>query len=263
MKITALVENKSESACEAVHGLSLYIEMPGHRLLFDLGPDDTLFKNSETLGIDLVGVDTVVISHGHSDHGGALEKFLSVNTTARVYVQRSAFDKYYAKSNFKKREIGLNAQLKTHPQIVLLDGDYSISDELKLITTPDISKYRSTANNVLFNSAGRDDFRHEHSLIILGSANVLIIGCGHTGVVNILDKAAGYDPHVCVGGYHLWNPTKKKTVSEKLLRGISEELSKRDVRFYTCHCTGQEAYDYMHERVPDIRYLHCGETIEL
>lgn len=75
MKITALVENQSNCELKAVHGLSLYIETAKHKLLFDLGPDDTLFENAEKRGIDLGRVDTVVISHGHSDHGGPLGSF--------------------------------------------------------------------------------------------------------------------------------------------------------------------------------------------
>ena len=91
MKITALVENQSNCELKPVHGLALYIETEKHKLLFDLGPDDTLLKNAEKRGIDLGQVDTVVISHGHFDHGGALAAFLEVNHTARIYVQRRAF----------------------------------------------------------------------------------------------------------------------------------------------------------------------------
>lgn len=72
MKITALVENTSHCELRSAPGLALYIETPRHKLLFDLGPDDTLFQNCERRGIDLGAVDTVVISHGHGDHGGAL-----------------------------------------------------------------------------------------------------------------------------------------------------------------------------------------------
>ena len=36
MKAIMLVENQSVGECKAAHGLSLYIETPGHRLLFDL-----------------------------------------------------------------------------------------------------------------------------------------------------------------------------------------------------------------------------------
>lgn len=86
MKITALVENKSEGRTIPKHGLSLYIETQKHKILFDLGPDDTLFKNAEIMNIDLSEVDTVIISHGHMDHGGALKRFLQVNGKARIYV---------------------------------------------------------------------------------------------------------------------------------------------------------------------------------
>ena len=82
MKITALVENTSDCGLKAVHGLSFYIETRLHRLLFDLGPDGTLFHNAARLGIDLAAVDTVVLSHGHYDHGGALKRFLALNSSA-------------------------------------------------------------------------------------------------------------------------------------------------------------------------------------
>ena len=97
MKITALVENTTNQGWRTVHGLSLYIETPGHKILFDVGPDDTLFANAERAGVDLAAVDTAIISHGHSDHGGALAAFLEVNRRAKVYIQRSAFDMHYIK----------------------------------------------------------------------------------------------------------------------------------------------------------------------
>jgi len=263
MKITALVENQSNSGLAAKHGLSLYIETPGHKILFDVGPDNTLFENSETLGIDLLGVDTVILSHGHLDHGGALEQFLKFNHTATVFAQKKAFEYYYSKARFRKKSVGLDERFKTHARVVLLDGDYMIDDKLILFTTPSIEKYKSSANKTLYSASGKDDFSHEQSLMLIGDTNVLIMGCGHAGVVNILEKAEAYEPKVCVGGYHLWNPTTKKTVPDKLLEGISQELLKHDIRFYTCHCTGQKAYGYLKERLPNMNYLACGDTIDV
>lgn len=78
MKIISLVENNSESGLKTKHGLSLYIETDLHKILFDLGPDDTLFENAAKRNIDISKVDIVVISHGHSDHGGALKKFWDI-----------------------------------------------------------------------------------------------------------------------------------------------------------------------------------------
>ena len=263
MKITALVENHTNTGAKTKHGLALYVETGKHKILFDVGPDSTLFDNSEALGINLLDIDTVILSHGHMDHGGALEPFLKLNHSAKVYIQRKAFEKHYSRTLFKKKDIGISEQLQSHPQIVLLDGDYTIADDMILFTTPNIDKYKSGANKTLYTDIGRDDFSHEQNLMLLGEPNVLIMGCGHAGVVNILERAMEYQPQVCIGGYHLWNPTTNKTVPDKLLEGIARELALHEIRFYTCHCTGHKAYGYLADRLPDMNYLACGDTIEV
>ena len=263
MKITSLVENQSNGILKGVHGLSLYIETPNHKILFDLGPDQTLFDNAETQGIDLSAVDTVIISHGHADHGGALKRFLEINSTAKIYVQRKAFQKHYAKVLLLKAYIGLDAVLMHHPQIVLADGGFDIDGELKLFTVTNTERCYSIANDTLYTDEGKDTFLHEQNLIIFGNTNVLVMGCGHTGVVNIMEKAAQYLPKVCVGGYHLFNPTTKKTVPNELLDAIAGELSAYDVRYHTCHCTGDTAFRYLSERVQNMSYLSCGNSIDI
>lgn len=64
MKIISLVENRTKSDCMVKHGLSLYIETRTHKILFDLGPDNTLFDNAVRRNIDISKVDTVIVSHG-------------------------------------------------------------------------------------------------------------------------------------------------------------------------------------------------------
>ena len=263
MKITALVENKGTGGLKGVHGLSLYIETAEHKIIFDVGPDGTLFDNARTLGISLAEADTVIISHGHYDHGGALARLLEINKTARVYVQRRAFERHYAKILLIKKDIGLDAALAAHPQIVLTDGDFVIDGGLRLFTVTDTAKCHSSANDTLYAGDVPDKFAHEQNLIISGGATALIMGCGHTGIVNIMEKAAQYAPGVCVGGYHLYNPTTKKTVPNALLDEIAAELSRWDVRYYTCHCTGEDAFAYLSARVPNMAYLPCGGTVEI
>jgi len=264
MRITALVENKSSCELTAVHGLALYIETEKHKLLFDLGPDDTLLKNAKKRNINLEQVDTVIISHGHRDHGGALGDFLKVNHSAKIYVQRRAFEKYFSKSmGFVKVPIGLDRKLMDHPQVVLVDGDQRIDEELLLFTVSETAKCHSTANDTLYDANGRDTFAHEQNLIIFGEKNALILGCGHCGVVNILERARGYSPCVCVGGYHLIVPATKKCVSREILDGIANELRQYNMDFFTCHCTGDEAFAYLAMRVPRMRYLSCGECLEV
>ncbi len=265
MRITALVENHPLEGFQAAHGLSLYVEAGSRRILFDAGPDGTLLHNAEKLGIDLTKVDTVIISHGHYDHGGGLTAFLSLNSRADVYIQRQAFRLHESRTLPPYRNIGLDPALMEHPQIRLLEGDCVIDDALTLFTVEDTSLCPSTANSNLYEDGSPDQFGHEQNLLIKNpSGNVLLMGCCHAGVVNILKKAAPMQPEVCVGGFHLYSPARGETVSTRLMDEIAAHLRTYEgLRLYTGHCTGQEACDYLRAQVPGIRYFHCGESLEL
>jgi len=264
MKICALVENTTKSDLKTAHGLSFYIETKSHKILFDLGPNNTMFENAAKRNIDVSKVDTVIISHGHYDHGGALKSFLEINSDAVVYVQKAAFEPYYSKVLLVKVPIGLDSSLREHRQIKLLEGDYKIDDELFLFTVDKADKLRSSANDSLYDKNGRDKFLHEQNLIISEDKTALIIGCGHTGVTNIMEKAGEYKPDVCIGGFHLYNPSTKETVPNALLDDISAELQKyRDILFYTCHCTGEQAYNYLSKKMGNLDYISCGDDLEI
>lgn len=263
MRITVLVENEPIGGLQAAHGLSLHIEMENRRLLFDVGPDETLFSNAEKLGIDLSKVDTVIISHGHYDHGGALEAFLSLNHTAKVYIQRKAFLLHESRTVPPYRNIGLDPALMNHPQVILLDGDFIIDDTLSLFNVTDRSLCPSTANSNLYEEGVPDPFGHEQNLLIQAEAPVLLMGCGHTGILNILKKAP-MQPRVCIGGLHLYSPARNQTVSTVLMDEIAAQLAAySDLRIYTGHCTGQEACRYLSRTLPGLRYLHGGESLTL
>lgn len=264
MIITALVENTSNCELKTAHGLSLYIQTKNHQILFDLGPDHTLFANAAKRGIDLSEIDTVIISHGHADHGGALCEFLTVNSTAKIYIQKKAFEPHLNKTFGRNKFIGLDQSLADDPQIILVDGDCQIDKELSLFTVPRTDKCHSPANDVLYCITGRDDFSHEQNLLITENDTTLIMGCGHCGIINILEKVKAYQPGFCIGGFHLLNPTSKESAPTSLLDEILQELQAYPgTKFYTCHCTGKEAYDYLSARQKNISYLSCGESITI
>ncbi|MFV0361513.1 MAG: MBL fold metallo-hydrolase [Suipraeoptans sp.] len=265
MKITSLVDNVTKSELKSKHGLSFYIETNTHKILFDLGSDDTLFENAAKRKIDISKVDIVIISHGHNDHGGALRKFLDVNNTAKIYVQSNAFESHYSKILFLKIKVGIDKSLKAHKQIKFLNGDFKIDEELSLFTVNETAKLYSSVNDALYDKNGRDAFTHEQNLVISENKVALIMGCGHTGIVNIMDKANKYQTTLCVGGFHLYNPITRKSVKNGLLDDISVEIQKYEhtTQFYTCHCTGDKAYQYISKQVNNLKYFACGDFIEV
>ena len=276
MKITALLENISKSnEFKNKHGLSFYIETKGHKILMDLGPDDSFIFNAKKLGIDLAKVDTVVISHGHGDHGGGLKSFLEINQDAKIYVRENIFDEYYVNLGNEYKFIGLDKKLKESQQIVFVkDKDYfEIDKGLWLFSDLKGEKYLSSANKALFKKDDEefkeDGFFHEQCLVVEESGNqVLLGGCAHSGIINILDKfvkRCNKTPNYIISGLHLYNPDSGISEKEDLILSISDELCKLNIELYTCHCTGIYPFSVLERELgaEKIKYFYTGMCIEI
>lgn len=260
MIIKALTENTSKNEnIFSEHGLSLYIETENHKILFDMGQTDLFYKNAQTMGVDLTSVDVAVLSHGHYDHGGGLEKFLEINSTAPVYLSRFAFGDYY---NGSEKYIGLDKALKNHPQLVFVGDEKKIDRELSLFSlNEEINKEKIEPFGLNEISDGQllpDSFRHEHYLVIEEKGKkVVISGCSHKGVVSI---ARSLCPDVLIGGFHY----SKIDPESGLLDTRAQELLKTGAAFYTCHCTGEEQYEYMKKIMQNrLNYIRAGEAVEI
>lgn len=263
MRIITLVENTTNKNLKAIHGLSFYVETNKHKLLFDLGPDKTIFNNAKKLNIDLKEVDTVVVSHGHYDHGGALKEFLNINNKAKIYIQRKAYEPHFSKVMGLMVNIGIDKNTMNNKNIVLLDGDFKIDDELELFISKKKDRIDSNANKSLYKEDGLDDFVHEQNLLIKENKDVLLMGCAHSGVIAILESM-NIKPTYCIGGFHVYSPSAKKTVPQEQLDMLVEELNNyKDVKFYTCHCTGKQAFDYLSNIHDNIKYIACGDELEI
>ena len=133
-------------------------------------------------------VDTVVISHGHSDHAGALPKFMELNKSAKIYIKEFAFDEHYTKIAGIPFNVGINNALKDRQQIIFTSDNYVIDNELTLFSNVAGWKLFSKANKKLFTKRNGktviDEFGHEQYLIITtGNKKVMITGCSHNGIV--------------------------------------------------------------------------------
>lgn len=269
MKIISLVENETDCpTLEPKHGLSIYIETTNHKLLFDLGPGDALFRNAATLGVDLQQVDIVIISHGHYDHGGALKQFLAHNSRAKIYVHKKSFLPHYAKFFLFHFPIGLDTDLIKEDRLVFVEDVLQIDEELLLFA--DVTgQFPSKSNRALRTKTARgyvqDDFTHEQYLIVTErSHSVLFSGCSHRGILNIVAAAQRHNPDIqaVFGGFHLFNPTTKKSEPANVVQPLAEKLEKYPLTFYTCHCTGRPAFSAMQKIMGDtLRYFAAGMSI--
>lgn len=261
MKIIALMENTAASpefVCE--HGLSLYIEACGKKILFDMGQSGAFADNAAKLGVDLAGVEIAILSHGHYDHGGGALRFFEENEQAKLYVSDLAFAQYY---NGTEKYIGLDPAIEKNGRLVRTgDEDVSLAPGLTIRKLdPAQREYPAFGQGLCVRRGGEfmpDEFLHEQYLeIVEGNQRVLISGCSHRGILNI-HKA--FSPDVLVGGLHFM---KLDPESEELVR-MGEMLKGTHTTYYTGHCTGQAQYERLKHMMGDpLVYLAAGAAIEL
>jgi 7,8-dihydropterin-6-yl-methyl-4-(beta-D-ribofuranosyl)aminobenzene 5'-phosphate synthase len=277
MKIYTLIEDSKPkgSAFIAEHGLCLYFEYQGKRILFDTGASDAFVYNATLLGIDLLKVDLCILSHSHDDHTGGLAYFLGINNNAQVYLKSAVRGDFYIRNLTKMEYAGMDASLfEKYPDrfhfiddnIELLDGFY-LSGVNRYRRPPQFASLMyEKRNDVLI----RDDLTQELFAAIRSADGVSVMtGCSHNGILNILMTAEEkYGPVAAVlGGLHLSGtrrmgmPTFQEPASEisTIIRYINLKNIKK---VYTGHCTGEKAQDKL-EMLARVKKMQAGDIIEI
>lgn len=271
MILKTLIDDQALNGYACEHGLCFWISANGKNILFDFGKTDLFLRNAEQLGVNIADIDLAVLSHAHYDHGGGLHAFLDTNDHAPVYLRRNAFERYYARRmNGRIEDIGLDADLKRSERLIFTNSVCQIDKNLTLFSEVTGRELFSPANHVLLMDGGRvpDMFSHEQNLLIReGDRRVLIAGCAHNGIVNILARCKQIDPHpltAVIGGFHLNIPSSGSQIPDELKDQIAAHLLREPAQYYTGHCTGLPAFSYLKQRMGSrIQYLASGSEITI
>ncbi len=276
MRIANLIEDtKGTSGCLYEHGLSFYIETEHHKLLLDTGATDAFIKNAESKGIKLAEVDTVIISHGHYDHAGGVLAFAKLNPNATVYIHKNAIGEFYNLKNGQTKYIGMDRAIASLSQVVFIgknefsNGNIAIDNEIAIFTDVKGRKLWPCGNKILKRKCGddfvQDSFDHEQYLVITeGDKRVLLSGCAHNGILNILDTYRDIyscEPTHVISGFH----TVQQLYTDEddaIVEQTAMELVKTDIAFYSGHCTGDRSMQILKRIMGEqLTEFHSGDEI--
>ncbi len=222
MKVTIVFNNFNLSRDLAgAWGMAAVVDTGAEHVLFDTGSrGEILLENMKRLDISPFQISKVVISHNHWDHTGGLADFLSVNPAVTIYAPELDHDLV-----FRAQGGGAEVFLVREP-VQVVPG----------VRTSGV-------------------FVHplpEQALILeTSSGHVILTGCSHPGVVNLV-LAAPAPRYLVTGGFHLFRS------SPEAIRAAAEGLEEAGIELVApSHCTGEAALEYF-RRFFDRRFLYGG-----
>ena len=264
MKITVLSENTTRGPqVSPEFGLSLHIACDSGSILFDSGCSDNFAGNARKLGVNLSGVDVAVLSHGHFDHANGFGAFIAANDHAPIYAQ-AGFDGDCRKG--ADEYIGIAPELKESDRFQVVDGSLELSGGLSILNYPGTTAIHPIESEDMLVKTDEglvaDSFSHEHYLLVQeGDVRLLVTGCSHKGIANIMNWTKAFNITHVVGGFHLMG---LKPGDRARFDALAEELLAYDAMYYTGHCTGIEQYAQLKCRMGDrVAYLGTGQVLEL
>ena len=227
VKFTILYDNYLyKEGTKSDWGFSCLIEGTEKTILFDTGTQpNILMHNVEQMNVDLKKVEQIVISHDHGDHTGGLTDVLKINPNVSVYLPVSF------PYEFVRKVEKFNAHVENVVEPVEICDNVFLTGEMGVRIK-------------------------EQSLIINTQKGLVIVtGCSHQGIVNILKRAKEIMDkpiYLVFGGFHLGG-TPDKTV-QKII------LSFKEMGVVKCgatHCTGDNAIGMFKEAFGE-NYIPMG-----
>jgi len=193
-------------------GFACMITGTEKNILLDTGNDaDIFFDNMDILGVRPQDANLVVISHTHKDHTTGLFPFLDINSDVSVYLPTSFSQQYIANIE------ATGATVVTPSTAVEICKDVHLTGPM--------------GTSMI-----------EQSLVMDTAMGIVVItGCGHPGIVKIVQKAKemlGKDVYLVLGGFHLMSKRDSQVLDIiQEFRGLGVQ------KVGPSHCTGDRAIE--------------------
>ena len=256
VNVTILSSNLANGGTIGEWGLSALVEVDGHCVLFDAGRyPDTVIRNAKTLDVDLSCVTDVVLSHFHFDHTTGL---LPLVKTLREKNPAAIRRVHVADGFFLSRRIPSTSGDDEWNQMIALRGTLeALGVEFIVhakpteilpavwVSGPVQRRYpeKNYADRIkvhMNNEWVVDHVPESQALtIITERGHIVLMGCGHSGVVNALahirSEIRRAPIHALMGGLHLY------AASDETLGWTADLLREIGVEHLMAgHCTGIE-----------------------
>jgi len=265
-----LAGGDTDDALRAEHGFSALVTITKAgretRVLFDAGRSpDGMVENMRRLELSPRDIDIIVLSHGHWDHttgmDGLVRELGSVNVPVLLHPEF-----------WSRRRIAFPGrdpvELPTTSKAALEGAGFEIVEERQpsfllggsLLVTGEVDRTTEFERGFPGHEAHRHGEWRPDPLILddqalvanlRGHGLVLLTGCGHSGIVNILRyvrRLTGQDHyHAVIGGFHLSGPA-----FEPIIGPTCDALAElRPDYLVPAHCTGWRAIHALAARFPD------------
>jgi 7,8-dihydropterin-6-yl-methyl-4-(beta-D-ribofuranosyl)aminobenzene 5'-phosphate synthase len=268
----------------AEHGFSALVTVTkdgrDRRILFDAGvTPQGVTENMRRLSLSPKDIETIVFSHGHFDHTTGLAGIIGA-VGGRTNLPVIIHPEFWS-----RRRIAIPGrdpiEIPSTSRSALTGAGFDIIEERapsflldgSVLITGEVDRTTEFERGFPVHQALRDGEWQPDPLILDDQALVLhvrdrglvvLTGCGHAGIVNILRyarKLTGVDGvYAVIGGFHLNGP-----VFEPIIPTTCDALAAlAPTHLVPAHCTGWRAQHALAARFPDAYIPNTvGTTFEL
>jgi 7,8-dihydropterin-6-yl-methyl-4-(beta-D-ribofuranosyl)aminobenzene 5'-phosphate synthase len=251
-KITVLCENSVIVPLPFIgeHGFSCLIESED-TTLFDTGQGLGIINNIGKMGKNIDALQRIILSHGHFDHtGGLLSVLQNKKEKTPVYLHPDALNDKKAviplPQNTIEMSIGMRASKEEYEKaganFNFIRGFVKITDSISALSDvkrpSDWKTWDARLKQKIDGAITDDPFTDDLSLLIsTESGPVVLLGCAHAGIVEILndlsEKTGTREFYAVIGGTHLENAPE-----DYVALAMDTLKTYRVKKIAVSHCTG-------------------------